>query len=290
LDIGYTGFWGNRYGNMNIVHWDHVDTIGNINAFPMYANPDSYDVHLQAFSPFIDAGDPSIFDVDGTRSDIGVFGGRGGTSYQYQDLPPRRPDSLSYRISGDSLILTWGINHEADFWRYIINRDTVPGFTPWAGNIVGEPDTNLFIDFNWDGAQDYYYRIGAYDYQGNLSPYSDELAVMLSGIRGQSGAEVPTVTAIETNYPNPFNSSTTIIYTVANLGPIPAQINIDIYDIQGRKIRRLLDGRQEVGRHMITWDSKDDGGFELSSGIYFARIMHWHVDYLSRSQKLLLGR
>ena len=290
LYVAFNGFWDNRTSNIYMAHWDHVDTIGNINAFPMYTNPDSFDVHLQAYSPFINAGDPSILDVDGTRSDIGVFGGQGGSSYQYPDLPPQKPDSLAYRISGDSLIIIWRNNYEADFWRYMINRDTVPAFIPWAGNIVGEPDSNLVIDFHWDNSHNYYYKIAAYDNQGNLSPYSDELAVNIVGIDDQSGVEIPSISAIESNYPNPFNSSTIIVYTVANLGPIPAQINIDIYDIQGRKVRSLLDNREEVGRHTITWDGKDDKDFDLSSGIYFARIMQWNVDYLSRSQKLLLIR
>jgi hypothetical protein len=290
LHIAYNGFWGNSRSNLFISRWDHVDTLSNINDFPMYANPDSFDVHLQAYSLFIDAGDPNILDVDGTRSDIGVFGGPGGSSYQYQDLPPRKPDSLAYRISEDSLIITWRMNNEADFWRYMINRDTVSGFTPWAGNIVSEPDSNLFIDFNWDSSHNYYYKIAAYDNQHNLSPYSDELAVNIVRINDNPGVETPSITAIESNYPNPFNSSTTIIYSVANLGPIPAQINIDIYDIQGRIVRSLLDNREEVGRHTITWDGKDDDNRDLSSGIYFARITQWKVDYLSRSQKLLLVR
>ncbi len=41
----------------------------------MFVNEDSMDFHLQMFSPLIDAGDPNILDLDGSRSDIGLFGG-----------------------------------------------------------------------------------------------------------------------------------------------------------------------------------------------------------------------
>ena len=293
LSIGYTGFYDNPYGEIVSYNWswNNIDTIGNIHAYPMYTGPDSFDVRLQAYSPFINTGDPLILDVDGTRSDIGVFGGPGGSYCQYQDLPPRKPDGLTYRISGDSLKISWRKNYEADFWRYLINRDTISNFTPWAGNIISEPDTNYFVDFNWDNQHDYYYKIASYDNQGNLSPYSSELAVHLTGINDDnSGVEIPNISAIESSYPNPFNSSTTIVYTVANLGPIPAQINIDIYDIGGRRVRGLLDSREEVGRHSIIWDGLDDSGNALSSGIYFAKITQWHVDYLSNSQKLILVR
>jgi hypothetical protein len=291
LYIGFNGFWGNSYGNLHITNWNKVDTIGNIEAYPMYVNPESFNVHLQEFSPFIDAGDPLISDVDGSRSDIGVFGGPGGSSYDYLDLPPRRPDSIAYQLRPDTIVVCWRLNHEADFNRYIVWRDTLPGFSPWAGNIISEPNTNLIYDTNWDNSHDYYYRVAAYDNQWNLSELSNELMVLISGVDGDnSGVEIPSITAIESNYPNPFNSSTTIVYLVANLGPIPAQINIALYDIQGRQVRNLVDEREEIGRHTVTWDGKDDFGNELASGIYFARITQWKVDYLSRSQKLVLVR
>ena len=116
-------------------------------------------------------------------------------------------------------MIRWRMNYEADFWRYMINRDTVANFIPWAGNIVAEPDTNAFLDFGWDRFHNYYYRIAAYHRQGNLSAYSNELYVPVVGIDDNSGVEIPNITTIESNYPNPFNSSTTIIYSVANLGP-----------------------------------------------------------------------
>jgi len=93
------------------------------------------------------------------------------------------------------------------------------------------------------------------------------------------------------NYPNPFNSSTTIIYHVANIGPIPAEIKIDIYDILGRKVRTLINERKEVGEHKITWDGRDDDGVDLPSGVYFARIVQWGMKkHLSSKRKLVLIR
>src|SRR5690606_11100889 len=53
-----------------------------------------FDYHLQAFSPGIDKGDPDILDTDGSRSDIGLYGGPYGESYTYQELAPRYHDNL----------------------------------------------------------------------------------------------------------------------------------------------------------------------------------------------------
>ena len=264
------------------------DTIGIQWADPMFVGDE--DFHVQAYSPLIDTGDPGILDVDGSRSDIGVYGGPGGQSYDYPDLPPAIPDSISGMVIGDSIIIIWRFNTEADFSRYQLHRDTVSGFEPDIFNMIAEPDTSYYADTGWTPGYDYYYKIAAVDNQDNMSDYSEELAVILTDIEGGFGAEMPTITAIKGNYPNPFNSQTTIIYTVANLGPIPAQIDIDIYDILGRKVRLLVDDRKEVGTHRITWDGKDDSGIDLPSGVYFARIIQWDVDYMKRHQKLVLLR
>ncbi len=264
------------------------DTVGIQWAYPMYAGEEDY--HLQSFSPLIDAGDPDILDVDGTRSDIGVYGGPGGSSYPYLDLPPLVPESLSAVVISDTIFINWRYNYEADFDRYQLHRETYSGFEPSVFNLIAEPDTSYYEDTDLTPGNNYYYRIAAVDNQDNLSDYSEELEVVTTGIEGGWGAEMPTITAIQSNYPNPFNSQTTIIYTVANLGPLPAQINIDIYDIMGRKVRNLVNERRGAGKHRITWDGRNDSGSECPSGVYFARISQWGVDYLDRHQKLVLLR
>ena len=65
------------------------------------------------------------------------------------------------------------------------------------------------------------------------------------------------------NYPNPFNSSTTIEYGL----PEAAHVNIEIYDLLGRKVETLMNEEQEAGTYQIVWDAGD-----RSSGVYFYRI------------------
>ncbi|MBN2416279.1 T9SS type A sorting domain-containing protein [bacterium] len=65
------------------------------------------------------------------------------------------------------------------------------------------------------------------------------------------------------NYPNPFNPSTVVGFIVNEPGPV----TIDIYDIRGRKIRKLLDGfQQESG--WIVWDATDDNAVPVAAGVY----------------------
>jgi hypothetical protein len=65
------------------------------------------------------------------------------------------------------------------------------------------------------------------------------------------------------NYPNPFNSSTTINYKLSN----EADVKVEIFDIQGRKLATLFNGRQGLGLYKIDWNAS---GF--SSGVYFCRV------------------
>jgi hypothetical protein len=74
---------------------------------------------------------------------------------------------------------------------------------------------------------------------------------------------VPSDFSLSPNYPNPFNSSTTIRYNL----PTDSPVTIDIYDILGRKVQTLLDVKEQAGAHQVNWDAAN-----LPSGAYFARL------------------
>ena len=282
--LNYNNYWNNGVDFLD--NGREFDSTGNIFCNPMYVSDDDY--HLQAFSPLIDAGDPDYLDFDGTRSDIGAYGGPYGESYLYQDLPPHIPDNLSGEFIEDTIILNWRYNTEADFSHYLLHRDTVSGFEPSEFNLIAYPDTSYYADTDVDIDRDYFYRIASADSQGNMSDYSEELGILSTGIGDERGTAPPQVSSIRGNYPNPFNSSTTIVYYVADLGPVPARIEIDIYDIAGRKVRNLVNERRNIGEHRMVWDGRDDQGHGCATGIYFARITQWGFDLLGKPRKLVL--
>jgi hypothetical protein len=276
--IYFNGFWNNISGNYYSVGCPTCfDTAGNIEAYPMYANPDSGDFHLQAYSPLIDAGDPNILDVDGTRSDIGCYGGPGGCSYVYLDLAPQIPDSISGHVAGDTVNIIWRCNYEADFNRYQIYRDTISGFTPSIHNMIAEPETAYYQDIIPNHYSSFYYKLTSVDNQHNASDFSDELAVIFSGIPPFSQDGPPRYAVISTAYPNPFNSQINIVYSASNLGPQPPEIKLEIFDIQGRVVRTLVNERKPCGTYRAIWDGKDDHGEPVASGSYLARLTQWDV-------------
>ena len=65
------------------------------------------------------------------------------------------------------------------------------------------------------------------------------------------------------NYPNPFNPSTTISFTLSNA----SQVSLLIYDIHGREVESLIEGIQPAGSHSIEWNASN-----LASGVYFYRL------------------
>jgi hypothetical protein len=281
-ELYYNCLWNNRH----LYYYGIVDTvIGNIFSDPMFI--DTADYHLQAFSPLIDAGDPSILDVDGTRSDIGAYGGPFGASYSYLDIAPKIPDSLSAQVRGDTAYITWRPNTEADFARYMVFRDTVTGFIPSVFNLVAEPETSLYIDTGLDTLGSFFYRIAALDNQDNLSDYSNELAVIFTGLPGFGDTYLPKISYIEKNYPNPFNSVTIINYHLADLGYQPAEVKLLICDIGGRLIKTLVEQRQYPGDYRVSWDGRGEGGQAVTSGIYFARLIVSGIE-LARARKITL--
>jgi hypothetical protein len=71
---------------------------------------------------------------------------------------------------------------------------------------------------------------------------------------------IPITCSVRQNYPNPFNASTTISYSLREA----SHVTISVYDLLGREVETLFQGKQQAGDHQVTW--KADG---ISSGVYF---------------------
>ena len=75
---------------------------------------------------------------------------------------------------------------------------------------------------------------------------------------------VPEGFTLSDAYPNPFNPSTTLSFSVK----IEGHINLSIYDMTGRLIMTLVDGNMEQGYHRMVWNGTDSNGHAVSSGMY----------------------
>lgn len=97
-------------------------------------------------------------------------------------------------------------------------------------------------------------------------------------------SQVPgTMAVLHQNYPNPFNPTTTISFTLGS----SSNVNLDIYNIKGQKVRTLYSGNTAAGEYKFVWDGKDDSGRELGSGLYFNRIT---TPGYSSTRKMILAK
>ena len=91
------------------------------------------------------------------------------------------------------------------------------------------------------------------------------LEIMTTGI---SDNLIPTVTELGKNYPNPFNPTTTINFSMKESG----HITLEIYNIKGQIVRTLINEFRKAGYHKAIWDGTDDNRNPVSSGIYLCKM------------------
>jgi len=69
-------------------------------------------------------------------------------------------------------------------------------------------------------------------------------------------------------YPNPFNPTTTISFSITN----DSNIELSIYSIKGQKVKQLINDQLLAGEHSVLWDGKDGNNLPVGSGIYFYKL------------------
>ena len=68
--------------------------------------------------------------------------------------------------------------------------------------------------------------------------------------------------------PNPFGASTTVLFTLAR----DEHVEVDVLDVTGRQVRRLVTGSLSAGEHRAQWDGRDDMGSNVRAGLYMTRV------------------
>jgi len=135
-----------------------------------------------------------------------------------------------------------------------------------VGDINGDGDAEILV-----GAPGYP------DYQTNTGKVYIYSLQPLDGVSDRD-ARLPMGVGLVQNYPNPFNPSTMIEYELTRRG----YVQLDVFDVLGRKVATLVDGKQEPGEHTVKWDAS-----RVPSGVYFYRLAAG--DFV-RTEKMVLMR
>jgi flagellar hook assembly protein FlgD len=107
---------------------------------------------------------------------------------------------------------------------------------------------------------------------------------VLGGGGPQTGADpnIPKVFALSQNNPNPFTKTTVIRYQL----PRTEHATLKVYDVTGRLVRTLVNGKMKPGYYTLDWDGKDNKKRSVASGIYFLRFEA--AEFSSRKKMTLL--
>lgn len=116
-----------------------------------------------------------------------------------------------------------------------------------------------YIDQAIAAGRTYYYKLENVNVDGTTSLHGPVKAE----------APVPKDFKLVQNFPNPFNPATTMRFDL----PKVVQVKLEIYNVLGQKVRTLIDREMEPGYHEMMWDSKNDIGMLVASGVYYYRLI-----------------
>lgn len=126
-----------------------------------------------------------------------------------------------------------------------------------------------------------------YDTAGRLLDreliYNSLESVVLMSRNDLKTSEKPSSYELFQNFPNPFNATTKIHYTL----PQRSEIQITVHDVRGRMVKELYNGEQNTGYHSLIWDGTNDNGINVGSGLYVYKIKSTHYN---ETKKMILIR
>ena len=157
------------------------------------------------------------------------------------------------------------------------NKESAPisGATVTAGDYTAT--TNSM------GAYSIQLPVGTYDVSAEADGFKSEtregvtvtannnttVNFILQPVSNDENTQPVVATALNGNYPNPFNPETTISYSVKEAG----RVKLEVYNIKGQLVKTLVNQDQATGHYKLVFNAKDDRGRSISSGVYMLRMV-----------------
>ena len=159
--------------------------------------------------------------------------------------------------------------YDGNDYEIYINGE-LDAFTSLSGLIMTTP-IDLMIGQVLPGNTQYNFKgvlddIRIYNY---ALPYSSiqSLYDFITDVKDEKEVSLPKNFGLTQNYPNPFNGQTNIEFQISS----QSNVKIQIFNILGQKIKTLLDEEKSPGYYTKIWDSRNDFGDSMNSGIYFIK-------------------
>lgn len=218
-------------------------------------------------------------ELGGKNATIELKSGNGGN--------PTLPVELSnftIALNGyNNAVLTWVTQTETNVSGFYIYRNTEANLAAalMVSNLIPATNTSQqqvyqFTDKSLEGVGTYYYWLQVSDLDGSESFYGP---VNLVYEQGETNPNTPLLTELKGIYPNPFNPSTTIRYSLAKA----AEVKVNIYNRRGQLVRKFSEGQKHAGDYKLIWNGRDDKGNNQASGVYFFRVQIGEKTFSSKA-------
>ncbi|UCF04096.1 MAG: T9SS type A sorting domain-containing protein [bacterium] len=204
--------------------------------------------------------------------------GAGGMIVAWRDTRNPDPDIFGQRImfdggftatllrsyvasfDNDAIRIGWKLSAVGTGMNFFVSRKNLPAgqYEELSNPAIERNDlTYTFVDDSYESGGSYTYRIDVSDEDGRRTLFETDPI--------STPALLPT---LYQNHPNPFNPSTTIRYYV----PENSHVILELYDISGKYITRLVNEEQPRGLHSVDWNGLDTQGNPVASGVYVYRL------------------
>jgi hypothetical protein len=180
----------------------------------------------------------------------------------YMDLSEENmPDEVAVLVDGECKGARVITGDHVDICAYIAGCQS--GNVEFAFSYSGRAENVIFSDYAVLDPRTGDLTSGKIDL-GNKAAYYDIALQAPTGATPQT----PAAELSLSNYPNPFNPSTEISYTL----PITGDVMVAVYNTRGQKVTTLVEGTQNAGTYTTRWSGTDANGKPVSSGIYYCRV------------------
>jgi len=179
---------------------------------------------------------------------------------------PQKPMKAAYDVRPEADVISW------DMEMSYVNAGSQKFTINWDASQFPADLELTFVDFSTDERIDML-TVSEYAVTTPADPYGTLYFAVVAALPEEAvgidrDITKPAEFRLLANYPNPFNATTRLLYTL----PEAAQVKLTIYNLNGTLVNTLVNGIQPAGYYGMDWDGRDQSGAMVSTGVYIYRL------------------